>query len=299
MPTGPGHAYGPSVFLLLLAAAVVWGAGAGLLIPRIAYRLCVEPEEPWRSACPDGHPITGPLGGWLGRARCAVGETGGSGVTGERVAGGTGVPERAAPDTSGTTDARGAAGDTGAPARCRYGPRTTTVVLVTVFVCAALAAATGVRPEAVVWLLAAPVGVLLAVVDHRVHRLPDPLTLPLAAGLVVLLGIAALLPGHAGSWPTALFGLVVLGAICFVLFLAGGLVAGGEGFGFGDVKLALALGAALGWYGWTALFFGFFAGLVPVGCYGIVLLLLRRKGFVALGPYLLGGAFLGVLFGAL
>jgi leader peptidase (prepilin peptidase) / N-methyltransferase len=74
------------------------------------------------------------------------------------------------------------------------------------------------------------------------------------------------------------------------------------GFGFGDVKLALVLGAALGWYGWAVLVIGFVVGLVPVGVYGLTLMILRhprRKSAVAMGPYLLGGAFLGVLLGAL
>ncbi|NEB54405.1 prepilin peptidase, partial [Streptomyces griseus] len=55
----------------LLALAAVWGAVTGLLIPRAAYRFAVEPEEPWRTACPAGHPLTGPVRGWLGPARCA------------------------------------------------------------------------------------------------------------------------------------------------------------------------------------------------------------------------------------
>ncbi|NEB88858.1 prepilin peptidase, partial [Streptomyces anulatus] len=56
----------------LLALAAVWGAVTGLLIPRAAYRFAVEPEEPWRTACPAGHPCTGPVRGWLGPARCAL-----------------------------------------------------------------------------------------------------------------------------------------------------------------------------------------------------------------------------------
>lgn len=80
-------------------------------------------------------------------------------------------------------------------ARCRdctdspsYGPGTALMATVTALVCAALAAATGTRPELGVWLLLAPVGVLLTVVDLRVRRLPDALTLPLAGAALLLLG---------------------------------------------------------------------------------------------------------------
>ncbi|MEI5579041.1 A24 family peptidase [Streptomyces brasiliscabiei] len=56
-----------------MAMAVVWGVGTGLLIPRAAYRLSVPRGEPWREACPAGHPIVGAGRGWLGRARCRDG----------------------------------------------------------------------------------------------------------------------------------------------------------------------------------------------------------------------------------
>lgn len=56
----------------LIAVAVLWGALAGTLLPRAAYRFSVEPEEPWRDACPAGHALTGPGRGWLGSTRCAA-----------------------------------------------------------------------------------------------------------------------------------------------------------------------------------------------------------------------------------
>ncbi|MYX71231.1 prepilin peptidase, partial [Streptomyces sp. SID3915] len=55
----------------LIAVAVLWGAATGLLLPRVAYRFSVEPEEPWREACPAGHALTGPGRGWLGTVTCA------------------------------------------------------------------------------------------------------------------------------------------------------------------------------------------------------------------------------------
>ncbi|WP_236569749.1 A24 family peptidase, partial [Streptomyces sp. MBT59] len=177
-----------------------------------------------------------------------------------------------------------------------YAP-TTLAPLVTVLVCVALAAATGARPELVGWLALAPVAVLLAVVDRRVHRLPDPLTLPLAAAAVLLLGGAALLPGHAGSWTSGLLGGLALGGFYLLLFLINP-----NGMGFGDVKLALALGVALGWYGWTVLFVGGFAGFLFGAAYGLALVLLRRAGRrtgIPFGPFMIAGALTGVLLGAL
>ncbi|MET9975365.1 prepilin peptidase [Streptomyces microflavus] len=311
--------------LVLLAVAAVWGGVTGLLIPRAAYRFAVEPEEPWRTACPAGHTFTGPLGGWLGPARCAA--------CGSRAQ--TPVPphgdeaeapalpygdERTAPVPPSGDEAEAPvppSGDESAapvppsgdepeapvppsgddrPAPVPYAPGTL-APLVTVLACTVLAAATGARPELVGWLLLAPVAVLLATVDRRVHRLPDPLTLPLAAAAVLLLGGAALLPGHAGSWTSALLGGLALGGFYFLLFLINP-----NGMGFGDVKLALALGVALGWYGWEVLFLGGFAGFLFGAAYGLGLVLLRRAGRrtgIPFGPFMIAGALTGILLGAL
>ncbi|MEU5455842.1 prepilin peptidase [Streptomyces globisporus] len=270
---------------VLLALAAVWGAVTGLLIPRAAYRFAVEPDEPWRTACPAGHPLTGPARGWLGPARCAP----------------CAAPAARVPETPGpgapASEATGPEPQiTPAPTPPAYAP-TTLAPLVTALACVALAAATGARPELGGWLALAPVAVLLAVVDLRVHRLPDPLTLPLAAAAVLLLGGAALLPGHAGSWTSGLLGGLALGGFYLLLFLINP-----NGMGFGDVKLALALGVALGWYGWTVLFVGGFAGFLFGAAYGLALVLLRRAGRrtgIPFGPFMIAGALTGVLLGAL
>ncbi|MFI5878151.1 prepilin peptidase [Streptomyces sp. NPDC051554] len=259
--------------LILIVVGALWGAWSGLLLPRAAHRLSVDPEEPWKGQCPDGHPITGPFDGWLGRARCTTDTSG---------------PRPGTTDTSGPRPGTTACGP--------YGPRTPAVSTVTALICAALAAATGPRPELVVWLLAAPVAVLLALVDLRVHRLPDILTLPLAAATLALLGIAAALPADAGSWLTALYGGLALGATYLVLYLLNP-----SGMGFGDVKLALALGTALGWYGWPVLVTGAFAGVLYGAVYGLGMVALRRAGrktAIPLGPFMLGGAFTGLMLGA-
>ncbi|WP_046726456.1 prepilin peptidase [Streptomyces humi] len=243
----------------LPAAAALWGAAAGALLPRAAYRFSAPAGEQWHSECPAGHRIAG----WLGPARCAPC----------------------------TRDA-----ETTDPRHGRYGSRATPLGLATALVCTALALATGTRPELGVWLLLAPVCVLLAAVDFRVQRLPDPLTLPLAAAALALLGVAALLPEHAGHWLTSLYAALALGAGYVVLFLINP-----GGMGFGDVKLALGTGAVLGWYGWPTVLLGTFAGFVLGALYGGALVVVRRAGrktAIAFGPFLIAGAFAGLLIGA-
>jgi leader peptidase (prepilin peptidase)/N-methyltransferase len=264
--------------LWLTGVAALWGAAAGSLVPRAAYRFSVAPDEAWRERCPEGHVIAGVAGGWLGLARC--GRCAGSGRA------------------SRTSEAvHGDAGHVAAGrAPASYGPSALLVSLATALVCAGLGLATGTRPELAVWLLLAPLGVLLAVVDFRVQRLPDVLTLPLAGAALVLLGVVAAVPEHAGEWLTALFGALALGGGYFVLFLVNP-----NGMGFGDVKLALGLGAMLGWYGWSVVFLGTFAGFLFGGLYGMGLVVVRRAGrktSIPFGPFLIAGAYVGLLIGA-
>ncbi|MET9105099.1 prepilin peptidase [Streptomyces zhihengii] len=347
----------------IAVAAAVWGAATGLLVPRAAYRLSVEPEEDWRSACPRGHALTGPAAGWLGLARCAPCAAGapatppdatppdapaaaGATASGTRPAGAqadaparsvsepvparsvdepaaaaradesarpsapgalaTAPPDPPGPDPAGpgqgaAPDAPDASDASAAPAEPPARPvpyrLSVPVAAVTAVVCLLLAYATGPRPELAVWLAAAPFAVLLALVDRNVHRLPDQLTLPLAGAAALLLGAAALAPGDGGSWPTALLGGLALGGVYFLLFLINP-----NGMGFGDVKLALSLGVVLGWYGWTVLFAGAFAGFLLGSVYGAGLMLLRRanrRTAIPFGPFMITGAFLGLLLGAL
>ena len=251
----------PPSDLVLVAVAALWGAVAGALLPRAAYRFSVPSQEAdsgWRASCPGGHPLRGAVRGWVGRARCRAGGS--------------------------CTDATPS-----------YAPGAL-LPPVTAVLCAALAAATGPRPELGVWLLLTPVGVLLAVVDLRVQRLPDPLTLPLAAAALALLGPAALLPEHAGSWTTALLGAPALGGAYLLLHALNP-----DGLAFGDVKLALGTGAVLGWYGWATVMLGTLAAFLLGALYGGVLVALGRAGrrtAIAFGPFMLAGTFTGLLIGA-
>lgn len=287
---------------MLTGVAALWGAATGLLVPRAAYRFSVEPEDAWRDTCPAGHPFSGVARGWLGSTWCAACAAGAAARTTEQS---KTVAVPAPPDEpdgpAGSADARtgegeGREGDPCAEPVARYAPAVLAPVATTLG-CAALAAATGLRPELAVWLLLAPVAVLLATIDRRVHRLPDRLTLPLAGAAVVLLGGVALLPEHAGSWLSALLGGLALGGFYFLLFLINP-----NGMGFGDVKLALSLGVALGWYGWAVVFAGGFAGFVLGAVYGFGLVILRRAGRktgIPFGPFMIAGALLGILFGGL
>jgi leader peptidase (prepilin peptidase) / N-methyltransferase len=138
------------------------------------------------------------------------------------------------------------------------------------------------------WYLAA-VGLALAVIDVRHHRLPDALTLPSYPVAAVLLGGGGLLlPGGAAHLLGALLGLA--GAGVFYLLLA--LLAPG-GIGWGDVKLSGLLGFYLGWFGLTALIAGVFGAFVLAAVTGLALIAAgkaTRKSQLPFGAFMLAAA---------
>lgn len=143
------------------------------------------------------------------------------------------------------------------------------------------------------WLAVA--SVVLAVVDLRTHRLPNAWVLP---GYPIVGGLLLVACLTGAPWPSLLRA-AIGGIALFVFYLA--LRAAGGGMGGGDVKLAGVLGIALGWVGWPALAVGAFAGFVFGGLYGAILLATRRahrRTAVAFGPWMLLGAWTGILFGA-
>ncbi|WP_327305171.1 A24 family peptidase [Streptomyces sp. NBC_01298] len=302
---------------LFVAGVTLWGAAAGLLLPRAAYRLSVEVGLPWRSSCPAGHPLTGPAGGWLGLPLCPRCAPAPDVALAPDVApdpapapdpASDAAPARdaaRAPDpATAPTPAPAPAPDGGPGRRQRYRARgrggyapVGGAALATVLVCLALGTGVGARPELVAWLLLAPFTVLLCFVDQAVHRLPDVLTLPLAATAAVALGVAALFTGTGGSWTRALLGGLTLGSVYLVLHLVYP-----PGMGFGDVTLALTVGQVLGWYGWFVLFAGTLAAFVAAAVHGYAQVALRRveRGTsMAFGPFMAGGALAGVIYAGL
>ena len=145
-------------------------------------------------------------------------------------------------------------------------------------------------------LFLAAVGVPLAVIDLREHRLPNWLTLPAYPVAGALLGLAAIADEDSdGAW-RALAGMVVLIAFYDVLNRINP-----AGLGYGDVKFSGVLGLYLGWAGWEALVVGTLAAFTAGGVVGLGLLVTRRANLsssIAFGPFMLAGAVVGIVAGA-
>ncbi len=150
--------------------------------------------------------------------------------------------------------------------------------------------------ELIAYLYLAAISVALAVIDLDVRRLPDSIVLPSYAVAAVLLGGADVLRADLG----ALLLVVIGGAGSFLFYYALRLAKPG-GMGFGDVKLAGVLGMFLGQAGLAQLMVGSFASFVLGGVAGIALIVAgrsTRKSSIPFGPWMLGGAWIGILAGA-
>nr|WP_204334999.1 MULTISPECIES: A24 family peptidase [Micromonospora] len=137
---------------------------------------------------------------------------------------------------------------------------------------------------AVAWWLA--FAVPSALVDAAVHRLPDRLTWPAAAGAWALLGLAAL----TGAGPTPWLRATAAGLALAACFAATTLLLGRRGFGLGDAKLALGVGALLGWYGWPVVVTGLVLSSALSALVGLALLAARRvrwSSHLPFGPFLI------------
>jgi len=158
---------------------------------------------------------------------------------------------------------------------------------------AAVAAAEVLELIALLWF--AGIGIALAAIDLDTHRLPDAIVLPSYPVLAALLGGAALLSGDGEAAGRAAAGAGILFALYFLLAIISP-----RGMGMGDVKLSGVIGLVLGWVGWSALAVGALAAFLLGGLIGLVLIALgraRRSTGIPFGPWMLGGAWVGILLG--
>lgn len=140
-----------------------------------------------------------------------------------------------------------------------------------------------------------PVAVALFVVDWRTTLLPSRVIKPTYPVLVALVLLASGIDRDLGSLERAGWGWLVVGG----WFLGFWLLTGGGGWGYGDVRLSGLLGPMLGYLGWVQMVSGLLL-IFLCGTVGALVLVVRRRslrGRLPYGPYMLIGAWLGVVLG--
>jgi leader peptidase (prepilin peptidase) / N-methyltransferase len=144
----------------------------------------------------------------------------------------------------------------------------------------------GIHAETGVQIVFISVLVVISRVDLERRIIPNRVVVP--AWIAVLLAHLAIHPHHWVEWLVASFG----AGLFFLVFA----LAYPAGLGMGDVKLALLIGAALGWSVAAALFLGTLAA----GLVGAIMLFKEgssaRKRAIPLGPFLAGAAIVVILF---
>jgi len=169
----------------------------------------------------------------------------------------------------------------------RIGLRYLAVELLTAVLVAACFLRFGLTADAFVAAFFCSALVVLSAIDFERHILPDKIVLP--ATVAVLVAQLVLHPDQWLEW--------ILASLGASLFLFTALLIYPKGMGMGDVKLALLLGAMLGYDVVVALMLGMLAALVPA-----IVLLVRhgaaaRKMAIPFGPFLALGAVIALFFG--
>lgn len=141
-----------------------------------------------------------------------------------------------------------------------------------------------------IWTVLATVGVLLAAIDASTTWLPRRLMQAGWALMSVAVGLSAVLGATGVGVLRTLAGAAIAGS----LYLGVWAVTRG-GFGFGDVRFAPLLGAALASHSWTLLIWGLTFGTLLGAVHGCWRLLRRRRDGFPYAPSMLAGSYLAVL----
>ena len=140
-------------------------------------------------------------------------------------------------------------------------------------------------------------GMLLAVIDWKVQRLPTRLVYYTLAGVAAGLAFASLVEWDWRPLVTAVAGGLLFANAFFLLWFVTKKLSGMQLLGFGDVRLAAVLGMLLGWYGLPYVLYGAIAGHVLALLLAAVMSIKQRKLLLrySFGPPLIAGTLAVVL----
>lgn len=146
--------------------------------------------------------------------------------------------------------------------------------------------------KTIAFCILSPMLVSALIIDYKERIIPNRLNLTIfEAGLVYTFVEGTI---NINVAINMLLGMVVGGGIFFVITLIGGLIAGKEAMGFGDVKLMGALGLFFGWQ--TIIIISLIAFLMGA-VIGIILIILKKKtsdDYMPFGPFIVIATFIAI-----
>jgi leader peptidase (prepilin peptidase)/N-methyltransferase len=158
----------------------------------------------------------------------------------------------------------------------------------------------GLRPELPAVLAFIFGGVLLAVIDWKVQRLPTRIVYFTLAGVGAGLIFASLVEWDWVPLVTAVAGGALFANAFYLIWLFTTKFSGMMVLGLGDVRLAAVLGLLLGWYGLPYVLYGAIAGHLLAMVVALATCIHKRKLHMrySFGPPLIAGALAVVLLHA-
>lgn len=143
-------------------------------------------------------------------------------------------------------------------------------------------------------------GVLLAVIDWRVHRLPTKIIYYTLAGVFGGLVFASVVERNWVPLATAVVGGVLFANAFFLIWMFTTKFSGMVLLGFGDVRLAALLGVVLGWHGLPFVLYGAIVGHL-LAVVVVVATCIHKRNLqmqYSFGPPLIAGTLAVVLMSA-
>lgn len=142
----------------------------------------------------------------------------------------------------------------------------------------------GFQPKMWAYLLLAPMLIIAFAIDYKLQIIPNRLNLTIFEVGLVFTFIQGIININIAI--DMLLGMVAGAGIFLFITFVGGLIAGKEAMGFGDVKLMGALGLFFGWR--TIIIISLVAFLLGA-IVGVVLILVKRKKgveYIPFGPFI-------------
>lgn len=154
----------------------------------------------------------------------------------------------------------------------------------------------GLSIDTVKFMILIPMLISAFAIDYKLQIIPNRLTLSIFETGLIFTFLSALMNTNAGMniFINNMLGMIVGGGIFLIITLIGGLIAGKDAMGFGDVKLMGALGLFVGWV--EIIMISVIAFLLAA-IVSIVILISRKKKadeYIPFGPFIVIGALIVV-----
>ena len=142
------------------------------------------------------------------------------------------------------------------------------------------------------WIIFAIIGLPLTVIDLKVHRLPDRLTVSLFIISLIVIVVSAISTSNYSRIKPSLIGAISLVGFYFLIaFISRG------GMGFGDVKLSASIGLVSGYFGLSTVLVSSFSAFFLGSVIGIAMMIFGsagRKTAIPFGPFMIAGQFISL-----